>query len=124
MLRLAFASLAAALLVAGCYNPRYPGDAPGTDRPVQAPVTSGSGAPVLSSADTAAPLYRAGLGTVESVTLVPAGSAAAGGTVVVPRGYELRIRMDDGTMQNLVQDSPNFRVGDRVEVTANRVILR
>jgi hypothetical protein len=130
MVRFALASLSAAALVAGCYTERYPGEGPGHDQPVLAPVTQGAavtssnGAPVLSSADTNAPLYRVGFGTVEAVSMVPGGSAAAGGTVVVPRGYELRIHMDDNSMQNIVQDNPNFRVGDRVEVTSNRIVLR
>ena len=130
MVRFVLASLSVAALVAGCYTERYPGEGPGHDQPVLAPVTqggvvtSGSGTPVLSAADTNAPLYRAGFGTIESVSMVPGGSAAAGGSVVVPRGYELRIHMDDNTVQNIVQDNPNFRVGDRVEVTSSRIVLR
>ena len=125
MVRLALAT-AAALALAACYNPRYPSEAPGHDRVEPAPVTSGSGAPVLSSptAGTAGTL-RPGLGVVESITLVPAGSAAAGGTVASVRGYEVRIRMDDGTLQNvLMHDAPAFRVGDRIEVTSGTLIRR
>jgi hypothetical protein len=125
MVRLAIAT-AAALSLAACYNPRYPSEAPGHDRVDPAPVTSSSGTPVLSSpnAGTAGTL-RPGFGVVESITLVPAGSAAAGGTVASVRGYEVRIRMDDATMQNvLMYDAPMFRVGDRVEVTASSLIRR
>ena len=125
MLRLALAS-AAALALAACYNPRYPSEAPGHDRTGPAPVTSGSGAPVLSSPDGGAHgTLRPGMGVIESITLLPAGSAAAGASVVTPRGYELRIGMDDGTTQSaIMSDAPMFRVGDRVEVTSNSLIRR
>jgi hypothetical protein len=125
MFRLALAT-AAALSLAACYNPRYPSEAPGHDREAPAPVTSSSGAPVLSSPDAgSAGVLRSGYGVVESITLLPTGSAAAGGTVVSARGYEVRIRMDDGTVQHaLMTDPPTFRVGDRVEVTANSLIRR
>ena len=131
MVRLAIAT-AAALALAACYNPRYPSEAPGHDRADQAPVststpvTSGSGTPVMSSADSGAPgALRPGYGVVESITLLPTGSAAAGGTVASVRGYEVRIRMDDGTMQHvLMSDAPMFRVGDRVEVTSSALIRR
>ena len=124
MVRLALAS-AAALALAACYNPRYPSEAPGHDREAAAPVTSSSGAPVLSSPAGAVATLRPGFGVVESITMLPDGSAAAGGTVVSPRGYELRIRMDDGTAQSVIMhEAPTFRVGDRVEITANNVIRR
>ena len=138
MVRLALAT-AAALSLAACYNPRYPSEAPGHDRPEQPPVTqgspvntapavtSGSGAPVTSAADNGVPgVLRPGYGVIESVALLlPAGSAAAGGTTVTPRGYDLRIRMDDGTAQNLVlQEASTFRVGDRVEVTSTGALIR
>jgi hypothetical protein len=138
MVRFALA-IAAALSLAACYTPRYPSEAPGHDRPDQAPVsqsapavttapvvTSSSGAPVTSAANPGAPgVLRPGFGVIESVSLLPSGSAAAGGTVVALRGYELRIRMDDGTAQHVImQDTPTFRVGDRVEVTSNSLIRR
>jgi len=41
--------LVAALAIAGCSNPRYPGE---RDRQPQAAVGSGSGAPVTSGADS------------------------------------------------------------------------
>ena len=138
MVRLALAT-AAALTLAACYNPRYPSEGPGHDRPEQQPVTqgnpvntapavtSGSGSPVTSSVPGAAPgVLRPGYGVIESVVLLaPAGSAAAGGTIVAPRGYDLRIRMDDGTTQNLMlQEASTFRVGDRVEVTPTGGLIR
>jgi len=35
-----FAAVLAVLSLAGCYNPRYPSEGPGTDRPEMAPVSS------------------------------------------------------------------------------------
>jgi outer membrane lipoprotein SlyB len=38
--------------------------------------------------------------------------------------YQLTLRMDDGTAQNIVQDNRAFQVGDRVQVTRDgRVVL-
>jgi len=117
------AVLGAAALTA-CYNPRYPGDAPGTDDPPQAAVTSGSGVPVTSRGDGAVTPWQPGFGRIESISVVPAGASAAGGTAPAPRGYQITVRMDNGTVQSIVQDNPNFRVGDRVEITREgRVIL-
>jgi hypothetical protein len=137
-------SLVAAASLAAC----------ATQEPItpQAPVASGSGSPVISgsgvavtsSADTgrivavpaspvpagvaSVPAIRAGYGIVEAVSLVyqaPAPSAAAGGTApAVPGPYRLMVRMDDGTLQNIVQDYRGFLVGDRVQVTADGRILR
>ena len=135
-------SLLAAASIAAC----------ATNEPAapQAPVatgagttaSSGSGAPVLSSADTgrvvtvpatpapsvAVPPLRAGYGIVEGVSLVyqaPAPSASAGGTApAVPGPYRLMLRMDDGTAQQIVQDYRGFMVGDRVQVTPDGRILR
>jgi hypothetical protein len=106
-------------------------------------VTTASGGVVTSSADngrivvvpatpvvagTAAPAARPGYGIVEAVSLVyqaPLPSAAAGGTApAVPGPYRLLVRMDDGTVQDIVQDYRGFLVGDRVQVTADGRILR
>lgn len=118
--------LAATAALAGCYNPRYPSEGPGHERTEQAPVRSGSGGPVMSSGDsrTVTP-YRVGRGTIEGIQRTPT-SAAAGGTMSPqPVGYQLTIRMDDGAVvQSLIQDSPNYRVGDRVEVTSSGRVNR
>jgi len=63
-----------------------------------------------------------------------AGSASAGGSygtklddVVRPRwidGYQLTLRMDDGRVQSVTQDSTAFRPGDRVEVLADGRVLK
>lgn len=85
--------------------------------------------------------YHAGTGTVESVksarVQIPggnvAGSAAAGGRVETPLsrmarprwvdGYQIALRMDDGTVQALTQDSGAFKAGDRVQVTPEGRVL-
>lgn len=82
--------------------------------------------------------YRPGAGVVEAVrparVEVPpreggaiAGSEAAGGSYGSPierlfrprwiEGYQLTLRMNDGTVQRVTQNSSAFQVGDRVQVT-------
>jgi outer membrane lipoprotein SlyB len=86
--------------------------------------------------------YHAGNGTVENVrsarVQVPGGnlpgSAAAGGRVETPlsrmtrprwtQGYQLSLRMDDGTTQAITQDSDAFHAGDRVQVTPEGRVLK
>lgn len=86
--------------------------------------------------------YRAGNGTVESVhsarVELPGGalpgSAAAGGRVETPlsrltrprwtQGYQLALRMDDGSTQSITQDSSAFQQGDRVQVTPEGRVLK
>ena len=73
--------------------------------------------------------YRTGTGIVEAITRVEHGGAAAagGGTagrVVDGIAYRLTIRMDDGTLQTVLQDSAGFRVGDRVRLTEDGKIIR
>jgi outer membrane lipoprotein SlyB len=39
-------------------------------------------------------------------------------------GYQLTLRMEDGSVQNVIQDNRAFQVGDRVQVTNDgRVVL-
>lgn len=119
------------------------------DAPPPGAVTTTTGAPVVSSGSsvppavvttpapiitTPAPLaaYRAGNGIIESiglVTLPPAGwpaSAAAGGTVpaAAPGPYRITLRMDDGTIQTLIQDTRAFLVGDRINLSSDGRLLR
>jgi hypothetical protein len=89
--------------------------------PPAVPNTSASGAV------PAAPTYRTGMGTVDSVSLVHLTSppaASAGASAPVRPAYRLSVRMDDGTVQSLDQDNRNFMVGDRVEVTSGGQIVR
>jgi outer membrane lipoprotein SlyB len=89
--------------------------------------------------------YRPGAGVVENVraarVALPAagsgtiaGSEAAGGSYGSPverllrprwtEGYQLTLRMDDGSTQRVTQDSAAFQVGDRVQVTADGRIVK
>ena len=126
-----------ALALGACSSPKDPSyEHPASaNREKNAPVQSGSGAPVVSQGSPtvvtpsatppvvvvpAQPALRPGLGRVEAVM---ASSAAAGGTVA-SSAYRLHIRMDDGTMQYADQATGDFRVGDRVEITREGRIVR
>lgn len=101
-----------AILLGGCYNPKYPSDTPGTERSQP------------QSANTVTNVYRTGYGTIETVNRSPSPSAVAGGTNV--RNDEVLLRMDDGTRQVILvpAGSTSFNAGDRVEVTSDRRIER
>ncbi len=133
MARLATAFSVLALAgIAGCstyYEPPPPGA-----------VTTTSGAPVVSSGSSVPPAatvtpvstFHSGNGIIESiglVTLPPAGwpaSATAGGTVppAAPGPYRITLRMDDGTIQTLIQDTRAFLVGDRIHLSADGRLSR
>jgi len=86
--------------------------------------------------------YKPGIGMVENVrpgrVAIPGGSlpgsAAAGGRVETPLrrmteprwvdGYQLTLRMDDGTTQAITQNSDAFHVGERVQVTPGGRVLK
>ena len=88
--------------------------------------------------------YKPGYGVVDSVKAVGAGvppgrttgrivgsPAAAGGATIPParpagslEGYQLTLRMDDGTLQTITQTNRDFRVGDRVQVTSDGRVVR
>jgi hypothetical protein len=89
--------------------------------------------------------YRPGVGVVQDVraarVALPkagsgaiAGSEAAGGRyglpverVLQPRwveGYQLTLRMDDGSIQRVTQDSAAFQPGERVQVMADGRIVK
>ncbi|MGH8741601.1 MAG: hypothetical protein ACREUN_11850, partial [Burkholderiales bacterium] len=52
-------------------------------------------------------------------------SAAAGATAApAPEPFRLTLRMDDGTIQTLVQDTRALLVGDRLQITADGRLLR
>jgi hypothetical protein len=131
MTRVALSLSAAALAgLAGCttyYDP-----------PPATPVTTTSGAPVVSASATPQPVavvtpapsasaYRPGFGIVESISLVtlPA-SAAAGGTLppVVSGPYRVTLRMDDGSIQTMIVDNRAFLVGDRVQTMSDGRLIR
>ena len=68
--------------------------------------------------------YRAGIGTVESASIVslPSSPSAAAGTTGPTMGY--RLKMGDGTTQTVVQPGERFEVGDRVEITGDGRLIR
>ena len=71
--------------------------------------------------------YRPGSGILESIGLItlPASSAAAGGTAApAPGPYRLTLRMEDGTIQTLVQDTRALLVGDRLQITTDGRLIR
>lgn len=129
--------------LAGCttyYDPPPPGAVTTTSSgPVVSagssvpPATVTTPAPITSAAPVApVSAFRSGNGIIESiglVTLPPAGwpsSAAAGGTVppAAPGPYRITLRMDDGTIQTLIQDTRAFLVGDRIHLGADGRLLR
>ena len=77
--------------------------------------------------------FKAGTGTVENVrqarVKIPGGTAPKTviGEATSPRwirGYQLALRMDDGTTQAITQDSDAFRPGERVQVTPEGRIVK
>jgi uncharacterized lipoprotein YbaY len=98
--------------------------------PDRAPPTAASGtvqgipyaAPALGAPASA---YRPGAGVVESASVVSLATspsdAAAGGTTQENGGATMgyRVKMDDGSMQSILQKGERFAVGERVEVTAD-----
>lgn len=77
--------------------------------------------------------FKAGTGTVANVqrarVQIPGGTAPSTPLkqLAEPRwidGYQLALRMDDGTTQAITQDSDAFHAGDRVQVTPNGRILK
>lgn len=72
--------------------------------------------------------FKPGSGILESIGLVtmPPSSAAAGGTVAAPAPgpYRLTLRMDDGSIQSVIQDTRALLVGDRVEITPDGRLIR
>ena len=77
--------------------------------------------------------FRPGTGTVQSVqqarVAVPGGTAPRTPLqdMTKPRwieGYQLALRMDDGTTQAITQDSSEFHAGDRVQITQEGRVLK
>jgi hypothetical protein len=73
--------------------------------------------------------FRPGNGILESIGLVtlPQSSAAAGGGTVagpVPGPYRLTLRMEDGSIQTVIQDTRALLVGDRVQITQDGRLIR
>ena len=77
--------------------------------------------------------FRPGTGTIENVqaarVAVPGGTAPETPLRQMTRprwmdGYQLALRMDDGTTQAITQDSGSFHAGDRVQITQEGRVLK
>ena len=77
--------------------------------------------------------FRPGTGMVENVqharVAIPGGTAPKTPLqqMTAPRwmeGYQLSLKMDDGTVQAITQDSDAFHVGDRVQITNEGRVLK
>ena len=77
--------------------------------------------------------FRPGTGTVQNVqearVAIPGGTAPKTPLQDMTRphymdGYQLSLRMDDGTTQAITQDSKEFRPGDRVQITQEGRVLK
>ena len=98
---------------------------------VEAPAHQGIGAGAVAGGVVGAILgSQVGHGTGRAAaTVAGAGGGAYVGHQIERRtrsvdAYQLTLRMEDGTVQNIVQDNRAFQVGDRVQVTSDgRVVL-
>jgi hypothetical protein len=98
--------------------------APAATAPAATAPAATAPAPIASAplppapATPAARAYRPGIGIIESATVVALSSstsAAAGGASGPTMAY--RLKMNDGTTQEVVQTGRRFQVGDRVFLT-------
>jgi len=126
---IALAALAATGLAAcgTTYNEPAPIPAPVTTAPpvMSAPPPSPSTPVALATLQPGS--YRPGSGILESIGLVtlPASSATAGATAApAPGPYRLTLRMDDATIQTLIQDTRALLVGDRLQITSDGRLIR
>jgi hypothetical protein len=111
-------------LLAACAAP--PRGEPAADRPTvegNRPVDSAAAPAVPAS-----PAYRPGVATIESATVLSlsSASAAAGATAgpATSATMAYRLKMADGTTQDVVQAGERFEVGDRVEMTREGRLVR
>jgi hypothetical protein len=113
-----------AMALGACAHPNQSGDSPGADPRAGTETRAGT----EGRSENVPYAYRPGAGTVEYVTRIQAdGSAAAGGTagrMVDGVAYRLTLRMDDGTVQTVLQDSAGFSIGDRVRLTEDGRVIR
>jgi hypothetical protein len=133
---LALAGLSACSTYDPNATPNPPNPDPGAAATTRAPDTStppaavSSTPPAVVASGPTVP-FRPGYGRVEAVTTVPVApqraTAGAGGTVGYvygPAGYQLTLRMDDGSAQTIIQDNAGFRVGDRIQLTGDGRVIR
>ena len=109
---------AQSMLLAACAMP--PRETPAPAAPTATPATPTS-APAAAS-------YRPGVGVVESASVVSLASspAAAGGTAGAPANPTMayRLKMADGSTQNVVHTGERFQLGERVQVTSDGRLTR
>jgi hypothetical protein len=111
-------------ILAACAAP--PREQPVGDRPtVEGNRPAGSAA---APAAPASPAYRPGVGTIESATVLSLTStpASAGGTAGPGTSATMayRLKMADGSAQDVVQAGERFEVGERVEMTREGRLVR
>ncbi len=90
---------------------------------------AGPDQPVAMGDVTAAPrTYRAGVGTIQSATVLSLSSAPASAGATTGAGSSAtmayRVKMADGSLQELVQTGERFEVGDRAQVTSEGRLVR
>jgi hypothetical protein len=94
-------------------------------RETPAPVTT---APASTTVPGSTPRYQPGIGIVESasvVALASSPSAAAGGTgAPASPTMAYRLKMADGSTQNVVHTGERFELGDRVQITSDGRLAR
>lgn len=98
---------------------------------VQSPVRQGVGAGAVAGGVVGAIIgNQIGSGTGRAAaTVAGAGAGAYAGHQVERRvrtvdAYQLAVRMENGSVQTIVQDNRSFQVGDRVQITNDgRIIL-
>lgn len=105
------------LLLAAC---AAPAPNPPSERPAETATVPPTAASPASN--------HAGIGTIESATVLSLASApaAAGGTAgpATSATMAYRLKMADGTTQDVVQAGERFEVGDRVELTREGRLVR
>ncbi|MFL6573574.1 MAG: hypothetical protein ACJ8G4_17575 [Burkholderiales bacterium] len=115
-------TIAFSALLAACAAPAPNG--PSGGRPIGQTPADAAATP---SAPTSR--YRTGVGTIESATVLSLSSApaaAAGGTAGAATSATMayRLKMADGTTQDVVQAGERFEVGDRVQMTREGRLVR
>jgi hypothetical protein len=103
-------------------RPAEPAPAPASGAILAVPRVSVAAPYVPASPPPA--VYRIGSGLIESIAAVRAPLSSIGGASSQSGVYRLVVRMDDGSVQVLDQNSRSFLVGDRVQLTADGRISR
>ena len=93
--------------------------------PTQPPPEAQAPAAPVAAAVPAVPAYRPGPATIESASVVSLSSSpSAGGSSAPSATMAYRLRMGDGSTQNVVQTGERFAVGDHVQMTVDGRLVR